>query len=150
MMLLSLFAANAGVRPPFRGANAQQLPPSIWLIGESLWMSTVPEQPHTAAVVLTETAAGVAELRFMEQFAHGPRECALWLTDEAHDRQGLTLSIQEIAYEEEYEESAVLRSSLFTTTGLFTVEAQCQYGLFGTAGSGVRFGDRFTTTACVL
>lgn len=128
-LLLALVAA--GSRPPL-GAHAQRSPPSIWLIGESLWMSTAPEPPpHTAALVLTDVAAGVSELRFMEQFTYGPRECSAWWTDAAHDHEPLELTIREIAYEEEYEESGALRSERFAARGPFTVEAQCTYGLFG-------------------
>jgi hypothetical protein len=97
-LLLALVAA--GSRPPL-GAHAQRPPPSIWLIGESLWMSTAPEPPpHAAALVLTDVATGVSELRFMEQFTYAPRECSAWWTDAAHDHEPLELTIREIAYED--------------------------------------------------
>ena len=103
----------------------------IWLTGESLREGAEGEGGRRAAVVLTETAAGEARGEyFMRMFAEGPQTCrSSWTDSSRHERAELRLALDEEGG------SGALVSAPFVTSGEWTVEAECQYGLFGHSSS---------------
>ena len=102
----------------------------IWQTGESLREAAEGGGGRRAAVVLTETAAGRAEGDFMRMFTEGPQMChSSWTDSSRHERAELRLALDEEGG------SGALVSAPFVTSGEWTVEAECQYGLFGHSSS---------------